>query len=50
MGKKSHSKSEKKKLTKKEKKQKSHLQLIHGKKGSSSGEDWNKNEEQKKSA
>lgn len=33
MGKKNHSKSMKKKLTKKEKKQQNHLRLIEGKKG-----------------
>ena len=54
MGKKSHNKGSKKKLTKKEKKQQSHLKLIQGSgggSGKSSGEDWNKNQDEfKKSA
>jgi hypothetical protein len=52
MGKKGHSKDSKKKLTKKEKKQQSHLKLIQGQGGGkSSGEDWNKNQDEyKKSA
>ena len=52
MGKKGHSKDSKKKLTKQEKKQQNHLKLIQGQGGGkSSGEDWNKNQDEyKKSA
>ena len=52
MGKKGNQKESKKKMTKKEKKQANHLKLIQGKKGSSSsGEDWNKKQDDhKKSA
>ena len=56
MGKKGHNKDSKKKLTKKEKKQQSHLKLIQGSgggsgSGKSTGEDWNKNQgDYKKSA
>ena len=50
MGKKGHSKDSKKKLTKKEKKQQSHLKLVQGKKGNApAAGDWNQSD-QKKSA
>jgi hypothetical protein len=54
MGKKSNAKDSKKKLTKKEKKQQTHLKLIQGKGGSSdksSGNEWNQGQDDyKKSA
>ncbi len=55
MGKKNHAKAQKKKLTKKEKKQQNHLKLVQGGKGSGKsegqGQEWNPNNDQyKKSA
>lgn len=54
MGKKSHGKAQKKKLTKKEKKQQNHLKLIQGGKGKggeNQNQEWNPNNDQyKKSA
>ena len=50
MGKKGNNKEKKKKMTKKEKKHQSHLKLVQGKKGSGSGEEWDKKDDQKKSA
>jgi len=51
MGKKGHNKSEKKKMTKKEKKAANHLKLVKGNADNGAGSDWNKSQDgQKKSA
>lgn len=50
MGKKSHNKEQKKKLTKKEIKQQNHLRLIQGKKGSNPPNESNNDIQYKKSA
>ncbi len=50
MGKKNHAKSQKKKLTKKEKKQLNHLKLVKGKKDNGSPDDISHRPDHKKSA